>query len=98
MSKVGKYNLTCPCCKKEFMGVLYETLNVTLDPISYKMVKSGEALSVKCPNCNNVINVNHPLLYNDMDNKFLVSSNISICLGINSLLESIYFNISLSTT
>lgn len=72
MSKVGKYNLTCPHCKNKFLGVLYETLNVTLDPISYDMVKSGEALSVKCPNCNNVINVNHPLLYNDMDNKFMV--------------------------
>ena len=75
MSKTRLIKRTCEKCHKEFECDIYESVNVTLDPELREKVLSGEIYKTVCPNCGEVEVSAHPLLYHDMDKKFMIYAN-----------------------
>lgn len=72
MSRKEKTNLICEKCGKEFFAERYDSINVTLDPELRKKFLSNELYLFKCPHCGNVHYKPYPVLYHDMEHKFMV--------------------------
>ena len=75
MSKTRLIKQTCEKCHKEFEYDIFESVNVTLDPELREKVLSGEIYKVVCPHCGEVEVSARPLLYHDMDKKFMIYAN-----------------------
>ena len=72
MSKTRLIKKTCSKCNKEYEYNIFESVNVTLDPELREKVFSGEIYKTVCPHCGEVEVSAYPLLYHDMDKKFMV--------------------------
>ena len=72
MSKITSQSFTCPKCKYEGKFIMYDSVNVTLDPELREKVLSGEIFDWTCPKCGDKYNIRHDLLYHDMDKEFQV--------------------------
>ena len=72
MSLCHKENIECPNCKKIGKKVIWESINVDLDPEMKEEIKSGKIFEYKCPKCKESFNIDYPLLYHDMTNKYFI--------------------------
>lgn len=64
--------LECPFCKEKGNYLLWDSINVTVDPQIKEKALNLSLFDYKCEKCNSISRVNHDSLYHDMDNKFMV--------------------------
>lgn len=67
MSKANTETITCPACQTHQSFVLWNSVNVTLDPTLRDKLRSGELTTFHCAHCGHTAEVVAPLLYHDMD-------------------------------
>ena len=72
MSSMSPQVLKCPKCGKKQETILWDSINVTLDPDLKKKLYAGEINMFECKKCGEKAFVNSPLLYHDMTLKFCV--------------------------
>jgi len=70
MTKIEPADISCPGCHTKQTVMLYDSLNVTLDPEVKKDVIDGKINVFKCYNCNAEIIVQKAFLYHDMSQHF----------------------------
>lgn len=71
MSKEHSEIITCPQCNKKIEYQYWDSVNVTLDSDLKEKVLDKSIFKCKCP-CGFTMNIIHPLLYHDMNEKFLI--------------------------
>lgn len=64
--------IKCKDCGCEFDITVYESVNGAFDPEAQKKLLQGELFSHTCPECGRVISLSYPMLYHDMDNRFMI--------------------------
>ncbi len=57
--------VTCPACHTQFVGDLYQIIDVGQNPELKELLLSGYLNVVQCPNCGSVTQVGTPFLYHD---------------------------------
>lgn len=72
MSNIISKQVVCPKCGKTSSVRVYTSINVTTDPQFKKKLLSGDLLRFRCSNCKYEGMNSYPLLYNDMDKRFMV--------------------------
>jgi transcription elongation factor Elf1 len=70
MTKCAPEEVTCPHCQASQTVMLYDTLNVTLDPGLKKEFMAGNINTFTCSSCKEKITVQMSLFYHDMDQHF----------------------------
>lgn len=72
MSKTTPHNLQCPHCGNKQENMVWDSLNVTLDPDLKKKLYAAEINLFECKKCGKKTFINAPLLYHDMTQQFCV--------------------------
>ena len=72
MSTTGTKSVACPQCGASSEVKVFKTVNVTTDRNFREQLLSGEMLHFHCPNCGHDAQLRYPMLYNDINNKFMV--------------------------
>jgi hypothetical protein len=72
MSMANTIKLSCPKCKNTQEVVVWESLNVSLDPELRNKLVCGEINIFRCESCNSKVLINSPLLYHDMKREYCV--------------------------
>ncbi len=72
MSKSHIYSFKCPKCNKKIPCVIYDSINVTLDPELKEKLLDTSLFHVTCPHCHKTFTHHYPFLYHDMEKKFMV--------------------------
>ena len=75
MSKSHVEKINCKHCGKEFDFTIWDSINATLDPdLRENLIVRGDLYEYKCPHCGNVVTHTYPILYHDMEHKFMIHS------------------------
>jgi hypothetical protein len=72
MSMPQSQLLTCPKCGHQQQFVIWQSLNVTLNPQEKEQLLNGSLTRFICEECTNSVQVNYPLLYHDMEKQFMI--------------------------
>jgi len=72
MSRSIRKEIRCPRCGHEQEFVMWQSVNVSLDPNLKEQILSGNLVQFCCEQCEHTTHVAHPLLYHDMDLHFMV--------------------------
>lgn len=72
MSNTISKNIVCPKCNFRVETKIYQGINVTAEPKLRESVLTEKLFKWKCPACRYEAVLKHPLLYNDVKNKFMV--------------------------
>lgn len=72
MSKQNARTLNCPKCGAENQVILWDSVNVTLDPEMKARILEGDFFRHECQSCNCLAGLVYPFLYHDMDRKLMV--------------------------
>lgn len=64
--------IKCKNCSYEFDITVYESVNGAFDIDAQQKLLKGELFSHTCPECGCVISLSYPMLYHDMDRKFMI--------------------------
>lgn len=72
MSKARTIVTKCPDCGKEFQFMVYDSVNVNLDPFLREKIMNGDIFTARCPKCGAEIPMLYELLYHDMTHKFMI--------------------------
>lgn len=72
MSKMTPQDLQCPHCGNEQETMVWDTINVTLDPGLKEKLYAAEINFFECRRCGEKSFINAPLLYHDMSRQFCV--------------------------
>jgi predicted RNA-binding Zn-ribbon protein involved in translation (DUF1610 family) len=72
MSENTPHRLECPRCGNAQGVLVWESINVTIDPELKQNLFDAEINVFKCESCGNQAMINVPLLYHDMTNQFCV--------------------------
>lgn len=72
MSKAAPASLNCPFCDTAQAVILYDSVNVSVDPDLKDAVIEQTINTFTCINCRKNVSVHKNLLYHDMDNKLLI--------------------------
>ncbi len=72
MSKVVIQQITCPKCGSISEQKIYQSVNINLDPNMREEVLNGNVFKFHCPSCKASLSIYYPLLYHDMNNKFMI--------------------------
>ncbi len=67
-----KKAVVCPMCSELGRAEIFTSINVTLNPELRKAVLDGSVFEWVCDNCGHQARLNYPILYNDMNNSFMV--------------------------
>jgi hypothetical protein len=62
----------CPNCGTSNLVLVWDTINAQVSPEAKTGLLRGEINVFRCRLCEEMITVKKPLLYNDMENKFMV--------------------------
>lgn len=73
MSKPSTTEITCPKCRSVFEITYWASVNATLNPELREQVLSGSICNHRCPRCQHVARVVPPMVYHDMNRKFMLS-------------------------
>lgn len=73
MSKIHKQTIICPCCKKEYVVDIWDSINAQLNPKMKEKILAGNLYKTICPHCNTEINCIYDFLYHDMDKNYMIS-------------------------
>lgn len=71
MTQIITKNIKCSC-GNDVEIVVYDSVNVTLDPKLKEAVMNREINSFKCPKCRLKAEISYKFLYNDMANKKII--------------------------
>lgn len=72
MSKIKMRNFKCEKCGIEFEHEAYESINVSINPELRTKLLDKSIFDIECPLCHNKFNSDYPLLYQNMEKKFMV--------------------------
>lgn len=72
MSSYKHHVITCPKCGAQGDFTAWDSVNVTIMPPLKEKVKTGELFRWTCPACGETFTVPYPVLYHDMEKKFMV--------------------------
>jgi hypothetical protein len=72
VSKQSPQDLTCPRCGVKSQAVIWDSINVTLDPEAKERIMDGSLFKHQCPSCQFSANVAYPCLYHDMDRNLMI--------------------------
>lgn len=72
MSKKSLIEMNCPNCQIKQNVVIWQSLNVTLEPDAQKKLFNNEINVLNCENCETKTPVPVTLLYHDMEKQFCV--------------------------
>lgn len=72
MTKANNQIIACPNCSAEQEVLLFDSVNVTIDPELKDQVLNNNINTYQCSNCKKAVSVIQNLLYNDMDNNILI--------------------------
>lgn len=72
MSNVISKDVACPNCNEISSAHLYISINATKDPQFREALLSEELLKFKCENCGHEGRYTYPILYNDMQRRFMI--------------------------
>lgn len=72
MSNVVSKQVLCPKCNENNSVRVFTSINSTTDPQFRDKILNGELLEFKCDNCGYVGRFAYPLLYNDMNKRFMI--------------------------
>jgi len=72
MSKMTPHDLQCPHCGTHQETMVWDSINVTLDPDLKQKLFAAEVNQFECQKCGKKSFVNAPLLYHDMHQEFCV--------------------------
>jgi len=75
MTEVSTEELVCPECDFEQEFIVYDSVNVSLNPEAKKQVITGELTTFTCEGCGYQMEVVYPFLYHDMENKLMIWMN-----------------------
>ncbi len=62
----------CPNCKKEFPFEVWNSVNAQLNPEMRKKILDGSIFNFTCPHCKFSAHTEYPILYDDMENHFMI--------------------------
>lgn len=74
MSKQRKITYKCEFCGKPFDTVIYDSVNVDLDPELRDKILNGSLFMHECPHCRKKNAILAPMVYHDMKNRFMIFS------------------------
>ena len=66
MSSFTYETIKCPNCQQEGTYMVWQSINVDLNPDQKQRVMDGSIFSWQCPHCGKQYNVLYPFLYHDM--------------------------------
>lgn len=72
MSKERIVKIPCPFCGKESDFLVYDSVNVTLDPELKQKVIDLDIFEFTCEHCHNTKFLPYPCLYHDMERNYMV--------------------------
>lgn len=72
MSKKNTMMVTCPKCGKENKVVVYDSINVTIDPDGRDLLFSNKINTFSCYSCNTEVSISKDLMFNDMEKKVMI--------------------------
>jgi len=72
MSRMSEHELECPECRREQGVVVWESVNVDLDPSLRQKLVDGQINTFECKSCGHRAFLSVPLLYHDMTRQFCV--------------------------
>ena len=72
MTQRAVIDLDCPKCGAKGKVIIYQSINVSLDPSLREKLLVGKINIFHCPKCEQNSFISVPLLYHDMDRKFMV--------------------------
>jgi RNA polymerase subunit RPABC4/transcription elongation factor Spt4 len=72
MSKMTPHELQCPHCGNKQKTMVWDSINVTLDPDLKKRLYAAEINLFECEKCGKKTFINAPLLYHDMRLQFFI--------------------------
>ncbi len=64
--------ITCPACRSQFIGELFQIVDIGRQPELKDMLLSGYLNVVQCPTCGAVTQVGTPLLYHDPEHELFM--------------------------
>lgn len=73
MSSKKKVDISCPKCQHTQSVIIWQSLNVTLDPESKQDLFDNQINLLKCENCETESHLEMNLLYHDMKKMFCVT-------------------------
>lgn len=71
MSKKSTQKITCPKCGHEQEEVIWDSVNVTIDPEAKQKIKDGNFFTFHCAQCGYEAPLAYPCLYHDMEQGLL---------------------------
>ena len=74
MSSQHFEKITCPQCQKDSEFVMYDSVNVSLDPEDKEKIIDGSLFLFKCPECDAEVHVEYGVLYHDMDKQLMIQN------------------------
>ena len=77
MSSFRNIMITCPDCNAEGSYIVWDFVNVDLDPELKSKVMDGSLFTWVCPNCKKSFNAPYSFLYHDMTHNFMVQFDAS---------------------
>lgn len=72
MTRPRTEELECPSCGMKKNVILYDSINVTVDPNLREKLFNGEVNVLNCDKCGDSAFFAAPFLYHDMERKFMV--------------------------
>ena len=72
MTEISTTEITCPECDLEQLFTVYNSVNVSLNPDAKERLINGELTVFTCDACGHQFEVVYPMLYHDMENKFMI--------------------------
>lgn len=86
MSSKKKVDISCPKCQHTQSVIIWQSLNVTLDPESKQDLFDNQINLLKCENCKTETPIEIDLLYHDMQKQFCALYTPFSSLQANSLI------------
>ena len=65
MSSQHFEKITCPKCQKDSEFVMYDSVNVSLDPEDKEKIIDGSLFLFKCPECGAEVRIEYGVLYHE---------------------------------
>lgn len=67
MSSIDVVKVECPICKNKDKYKIHKSVNLMLDKELLESLITGEILNVECTHCQNPININQSILFNNAE-------------------------------
>ena len=87
MSYRSVHKVVYPHCKNEYEVECYDTVNITIDKELFSDFRNGKLFVEECKYCKQKYNYLRPLIYHDMEKKFIVYYVNSIDMLEDAILE-----------